>query len=134
MISAYTHMVCCGLYPTPHLILTVYTTTSVSDGFNSRCRMECAWESRRLLFIHSCAHDLYSSCLPPISPMVVVTVLENVMFVSPAALNQRLYRSSSLPLPPVDTGSSQASVSVVLDISITLTLSGGDGGTAWVCV
>ena len=56
--------------------------------------------------------------------MVVVTVPENVMFVSPAALNQRLYRSSSLPLPPVDTGSSQASVSVVLDLSTTLTLSG----------
>ncbi len=66
--------------------------------------------------------------------MVVVTVPENVMLVSPAALNQRLYRSSSLPLSPVDTGSSQASVSVVLDLSTTLTLSGGDGGTAWVCV
>ncbi len=50
--------------------------------------------------------------LPPITPMVVVTVLDSVMLVSPAALNQRLYRSSVLLLPPVDTGSSQASVIV----------------------
>ena len=64
--------------------------------------------------------------------MVVVTVLDSVMLVSPAALNQRLYRSSVLLLPPVDTGSSQVSVSVVLDIATTLTLSGGDGGTACV--
>ncbi len=64
--------------------------------------------------------------------MVVVTVLDSVMIVSPAALNQRLYRSSVLFLPPVDTGSSQVSISVVLDIATTLTLSGGDGGTACV--
>ncbi len=65
--------------------------------------------------------------------MVVVTVLDSLTLVSPAALIQRLYRNSSLPLPPVDTGSSQASVSVVLDTATTLTLSGGDGGTVCVC-
>ncbi len=64
--------------------------------------------------------------------MVVVTVLNSLMCVSPAALIQRLYRNSSLLLPPVDTGSSQASVRVVLDELTTLTLSGGDGGTACV--
>ena len=37
----------CGLYLQAHIYawLTVYTTTSVSDGFNPKYRMECAWES-----------------------------------------------------------------------------------------
>ncbi len=55
------------------------------------------------------------------------------MEVSPAALDQRLYRSSVLFLPPVDSGSSQASIIVVLDLLTSLTLSGGDGGTVYVC-
>ncbi len=65
--------------------------------------------------------------------MVVLTVLDSLMSVSPAALNQRLYRSSVLFLPPVVSDSSQASNIVVLDVHITLTLSGGDGGTLCMC-
>ncbi len=65
-------------------------------------------------------------------PIVLVTVLEKMISTVPATLYQRLYLSSSLLLPPVESGSSHCSVTVVVVVLITLKLRGGDGGT--VCV
>ncbi len=106
------------------LLYALVTTLYMYSGYN-------LWAPSALYAL--LAHNTVAQVLPSIVPVVVVTVLRSVMEVSPAALNQRLYRSSVLFLPPVDSGSSQASIIVVLDLLTSLTLSGGDGGTVCVC-
>ena len=66
------------------------------------------------------------------SPVVLNTVPYSVTPSSPAALYQRLYLSSLLFLPPVESGSSHTRVTDVLVESTTCTLRGGEGGS--VCV